>query len=124
MRYVITLLAIALLSFFLTLFLPWWLMPIVAYAIAAFTGLRPGRAFSAGFFAILLLWAVLLLRADFNNGGLLSQRMGGLFHLPYRYLFLAVNILFGALIGGLAAWSGALVRRALLRPEAHKLRSV
>lgn len=113
MRYWLTLLAIALLSFAFTWFLPWWLMPVTAYAIAGFMGLRPGRAFSAGFLAIFLLWLVVLLLADFGNEGLLSRRMAGVFFLPHRFLFLAVNVLLGGLIGGLAAWSGALTGRAV-----------
>ena len=113
MRYWLTLLSIALLSFLFTWLLPWWLMPVTAYLLACFTGLRPGRAFSAGFLAIALLWLVVLLSADFSNQGLLSSRMAGLFFLPHRFLFLAVNVLVGGLIGGLAAWSGALTRRAV-----------
>lgn len=115
MRYLITLFSIAVLSFLFTWFLPWWLMPVTAYALAFFMGLKPGRAFSAGFLAIFILWLLLLLSADLGNGGRLSQRMSGLFFLPHRYLFLLVNVLLGGLIGGLAAWSGALTRRAVIR---------
>lgn len=111
MRYFLALFSIAIISFLLTLFLPWWLMPVTAYLVAFFIGLRPGRAFSAGFLGIALLWLLLLVVTDISNHGLLSKRMAGVFFLPHRFLFLAVNILVGGLIGGLAAWSGALLRR-------------
>ena len=105
-------LLIALLSWGAAFVLPWWVMAVVAFGVALALRLSPGRAFLAGFIAIALLWAGLLLYADWRNDGLLAGRMAMVFSLPGRGFFLLVNMVVGALVGGLGAWCGGLMRRA------------
>jgi hypothetical protein len=94
-------------------FLPWWSLAVVAFGVTFGMRLRGGRGFLAGFLAILLLWAGWALWWDIPNGQILSSRMAALFKLPGSFLFLIVTAVIGGLVGGMAGWSGALVRRAV-----------
>ncbi|MFN4249127.1 MAG: hypothetical protein ACK4EY_15475 [Flavipsychrobacter sp.] len=73
----------------------------------------PGRrAFGAGFLGVAFLWLVLILIKDIPNHHILSSCMAGLLGLPNSALFILVNVLLGGLIGGLSAWSGAVLNKA------------
>lgn len=95
-------------------FFPWWTIAVVAFVIAFFAGLRPGKAFLSGFTAIGLLWLAWALWADLANDHILSGKMAVLFNLPNYILFILVTTLVGAVGGGLAAWSGALMKKAFV----------
>ena len=112
MRFLLAILLIAAGAALAEYFLPWWTLAVVAFLVASFIVMHPGKAFLAGFLAIALLWAGWALWWDVPNQHILSGRMARLFQLPVPALFLVVTALVGGLLGGLAAWSGALVRRA------------
>jgi len=95
-------------------FFPWWTIAVVAFIIAFIAGLRPGKSFLSGFVSIGLLWLAWALWADVANDHILSIKMAALFKLPNYILFIAVTTLVGALVGGLAAWSGGLMKRAVM----------
>lgn len=119
MRFLLTILLIAAGAALAEYFLPWWSLAVVAFLVALLIVLRPGKAFLAGFLAIALLWAGWALFRDLPNHQILSARMARLFGLPHSALYLVVTALVGGLVGGLAAWSGALVRQAFARPAAR-----
>jgi hypothetical protein len=108
MRFLITLLLIAALSAVAQLLLPWWTIAVIAFTVALFSGLRPGRAFGAGFFGISIFWLIAILLRDIPNDHILSARMAILFRVGSYPVFILVTVLVGGLLGGLAAWSGAL----------------
>jgi hypothetical protein len=60
-----------------------------------------------------LLWLGWALWADMANDHILSSKMAALFKLPNYILFIVVTVFVGALVGGLSALSGALVKRAV-----------
>ena len=99
-------------------FLPWWVIAVVPFLVAVVLVQRPGNGFVSGFFAVGLLWAILILKTDAANEQLLSTRMAQLFGLSHG-LFLLVNIFLGALVGGLSGWSGACMNK-LRRAKDHK----
>lgn len=96
-------------------FFPWWTMAVVAFIIAFIAGMRPGKAFLSGFLAIAILWLGWSLWTDIANDHILSGKMAVLFHLPNYILFIVVTTFIGALVGGLAAWSGALMKKIFIR---------
>jgi len=116
MRLLIAVILIALLSFVAEYFFPWWTIALVAFAVVLLFRLNSGRAFLAGFLGIFLLWLCVALIRDSANSHILSVRMAELFHLPGSMIFMAVTALIGAIVGGLAGWSGAVFRKNLL-PE-------
>jgi hypothetical protein len=111
MRFIISILLIAILAAVATYFFAWWSVAIVCFIITLIAGLKPGKAFLAGFFGIGVFWLIAAVGHDIPNEHILSQRMAVLFKLPHYSLFILVTVLIGALVGGLAGWSGGLARK-------------
>lgn len=111
MRFILTVLLIALLSYIAGLYLPWWSIAPVAFLVALFIRQTPGKSFLAGFTGIFLLWLILALWIDAANESLLSQKIAQLFPLGGSSIALiVVTALVGALVGGFAAVSGSFLR--------------
>jgi hypothetical protein len=111
MRQLISILIITILSVVATSFLPWWLIAVIAFLAVAFV--RPPKPFLAGFFGIALFWLIAILVQDVRNEYILSQRIAEVFSLPHVSILIIVNVLLGGLIGGLAGWSAAAMRKLL-----------
>lgn len=109
MRLLASILLIALVSFIATSFLPWWMIAVVCFLVTFFFRLNSGKAFLAGFAGIFLLWLLVALFKDMANNHILSSRMAQLLSLPSPLLFLLISAVIGGIVGGLAAWSGAVV---------------
>ena len=110
MRFLATILVTALLAWLASWLVGWWMLAVIPFIMAIFTGQKPGRAFISGMLSIALFWAVVLLIVDARNEYLLSSRMAALFGLAHP-VFILVNILLGGLVGGLGGWSGACLAR-------------
>lgn len=110
----ISILIIALLSVIAQLILPWWSVAIVAFGVAYFRSETAGQSFWAGAIGIGLVWQIYVLVIHIRNAGVLTGRISQLFFkADMPILLLEVSVLIGALIGGLAAYSGYLCRRAV-----------
>lgn len=94
--------------------LPWWGMAaVVPFAVAAWRSKSAGGAFGAGFLAVGLLWLLVAFWKSNVNDGVLAGRMAGVLPLGgSAALLLALTVLPGGLVGGIAAWAGYLGRRA------------
>jgi hypothetical protein len=89
--------------------LPWWSCAVVSFLVSLLMRQGGGRSFFMGFLGVGLLWFIAAMLHDMGNEHILSTRMATLFKLPGHGLFLLVTVMVGALIGGLAAWAGALL---------------
>ena len=98
--------------------MPWWMPAVLCFVVALNFKLTSGKAFLAGFVAVFLLWLSVALFKDYQNEHILSERMATLFKLNNRYLFLSVAALLGGIVGGFAALSAALLRKAFVRMDA------
>ncbi|MGB8192543.1 MAG: hypothetical protein WCF67_11525, partial [Chitinophagaceae bacterium] len=78
MKFLISILLIALLSFTIGLYLPWWSLALVAFVVAALIHQRAGKAFLSGFLALFLLWGILAFIIDQQNQHILSQKVAQL----------------------------------------------
>lgn len=116
MRQLITIIITALLAWLASYSFTWWMVAVIPFLIAVVWQLKPGWAFLNGFLSIGLLWLYLILNTDIANEQMLSQRMSQLFGLGYAP-FTAVNILLGALVGGLGGWSGASMWKIFKKKE-------
>ena len=92
--------------------LPWWAAAIIAFLAATYWGKRPAQVFLAGFAALFIAWVILALIKTIPNENILATRVAHLFHLPAWILLLVVTALIGGLVGGMAALSGVLVKKA------------
>jgi hypothetical protein len=110
---IILFLLIALLSFLLQLFLPWWIIAIVAFGAALWRATTGGNAFWSGFLAIVLVWMLMATVIHVRTGGILTERVAALFSLPASFLLIIVTALVGGLVGGMAALSGYYVRQLI-----------
>jgi hypothetical protein len=114
MKTLFNIVAIAVLSFVAGSILPWWSVAAVSFVVTLLAGLRPKQGFVAGFFGTGLCWLTVAFFRDMANDHILSTRMAAIFHLPYTPLFLIVSVFIGALIGGLFAWSAALIKSSFV----------
>ncbi len=110
MKFLLSVILIALLAMGAEHFLPWWSVAVVSFLVSVLISQKPGRAFLSGFCGIGIFWLITALRHDVANDHILSTRMAALFHLPNYGLFIGVTVLIGGLVGGLSAWAGALMR--------------
>lgn len=115
MRFVSAILFTALLAGIGSWFFQWWMIAVAAFVIMLIIELKPGKGFLAGFLGIAFLWLTIILLKDGSNQHILSGRMAKLFGLPNSFLFVIVNVFLGALVGGMAGWSGVLVRKIFRR---------
>lgn len=106
-------LLILILTFICSYFLPWWFAAVIVFGVAFFMSQKPGITFLAGFAAIFIAWAVLALLKSIPNDNMLAGRVAHLFQLPNWILLLLVTCIVGGLVGGMAALSGALLKKVV-----------
>lgn len=101
-------LLIAVLSLLLQLFLPWWIIAVVAFGLAFWMAKGSIHAFWTGFAAIFVLWIVTSLFRSIPNEHILANRVGEMLMLPHwKYNWIIVLLITG-IVGGLAAGFSAL----------------
>lgn len=106
---------IALISWALSLFLPWWSFAFPALLIPFLFKLKPGVAFLSASLGVALLWLSFIIKADIANGSILSERMAMLFGLKSSFLIIITSILPGVVLSGIFGLSGAGIRRSFSR---------
>lgn len=112
MKFIVSILLIALLSFVSGLYFPWWGIALAAFIVSAFIPLRPGLAFLAGFLALFLLWGLLAWGIDVGNVSILSKKVSRILPLDgSSFLLILVTALVGALVGGGAALTGSFIKK-------------
>ncbi len=108
---------ILILSFASGYFLPWWAVTIAAFISAFFIGKTSGQSFWSGFTAVFISWIILALFKSLPNDNLLAKRVAVLFQLPNWLLLLLITGITGGLVGGIAALSGVVVKRAFIEDK-------
>ena len=107
MKFVVSILLIALLSFAAGLYFPWWSIAIAAFVVALLIVLRPFWSFVAGFIAVFVLWLLIVMRISGANDGILAHRIAILIGVGETALmFIAAFI--GGIVSGLGALTGSL----------------
>lgn len=113
MKFFVSLILTALLSFAACLYLPWWSIAITAFVVAAFIPQRPWAAFFSGFFGILILWLVLSFWISNANGHVLAHKVSMLIlKMDNIAVLMLLTALIGALVAGFGALTGSFVRKA------------
>jgi len=108
MKFIISLLLTALLSFTAGLYLDWWSIAPAAFIISLCIRQTPGKAFLTGFLALFLLWGGLAWTIDSRNESVLSHRIAQLLGLGgSSFVMILLTALIGALVAGLASLAGS-----------------
>jgi len=92
-------------------FLPWW--RVLVFGLLGgllFAGGLKKWVFLAGFFGGMFLWGLHASYLSGLNGGILGERIGGLFGGIGATGAIVLTAVLGGLYGGLGAWTGKLVR--------------
>lgn len=110
-------LIILILSLLSGFILPWWAIAIIAFFAALFTGKSSGKSFGAGFLSVAIAWIILMLIKSIPNKNVLANRVSALFHLPGWFWIILVTAIIGGLVGGFAAMSGFLFKKAFAKTE-------
>lgn len=96
------------------LFLPWWIITPLCFALAAWRGRTGGQAWLAGFAGVGLGWLGLAGWLHIRTDGILSNRVAQLLPLGgHGWALVLVTAVLGGLVGGFAALAGAWVRLAV-----------
>lgn len=112
MKFFVSLVLTALLSFAGALFLPWWIIAVAAFIVAAFIPQKALMSFVTGFVALFILWGVQAFIIDTNNNHLLATKVANLLPLGGSYIVLIlVTAFLGGLVAGMAALTASFLRR-------------
>ncbi len=116
MKFLISVLLTALLSFAACLFLPWWVIAVTGFMVAFAIPQKAGIAFLTGFIALFFLWAGLSFWISAANNHLLAHKISLLFiKADNPILLIAITGLIGGLVGGFGGLTGRLSRRLFTR---------
>jgi len=111
MKFLISIILIALLSFAVGLYLPWWSLALVAFLVAILIHQRAGKSFLTGFLALFFLWGIMAFVIDQQNQQILSAKVSQMLPLGGSGIALIlVTGLIGGLVAGFAAMSGSYLR--------------
>lgn len=112
-QYLLEIALILVLSYGASLYLPWWIIAIVA-AIVSFLFNAKTFSFITGFVAIALLWGSMAFLLSAGNDHILATKMAGILN-PDGAIgaigVVVVTALIGGFVGGMGAWTGQLGRR-------------
>jgi hypothetical protein len=101
----------AALGFVAHLYFPFWVIAPVAGLIGLlFRYENSAASYAAGFVSCSLLWGGYATYLDTANTGLLSLKMGELFHVGGSYLGYLTGLV-GGVLGGFGAMTGTLLRK-------------
>lgn len=115
MKFSISVLLTALLSFVACLYLPWWTIALMALLVAVFIPQSPLRSFLAGFTALLLLWGILSFAMSSENGHMLAKRIGLIvLKSPNPFLLILLTAFLGAIVAGFGALTGGYLRKLIV----------
>lgn len=104
MKLILSVIIIAILSFIIGRFAPWWSIAFVAFFVSSWIRQKPFNAFLSGFLGVFLMWATVAAFINVANGSILANRIGGLFGIGENpVLLIIIGSFVGGLVGGFAA---------------------
>ena len=112
MKFLVAIILTSLLAFVAGLYLPWWSIAVAAFIVSALIHQKPWKSMLAGALGLFLLWGLLAIWIDSKNQGILSARISLILPLGgSTFLLILVTAFVGALVAGLAALSGAYLKK-------------
>ena len=112
MKFIVSIILIALLSVAACLYLPWWMIAVAAFLVTALIPQKPGQSFLTGFISLFLLWGSLAWYISISNNNLLAHKISLLIlKTDSPFVLIIATALIGALVAGFGALSGSYLRR-------------
>lgn len=112
MKFISSILLIALLSLVAGLYLRFWALIPAAFLVSALIPQSPGKSFLSGFLAVCILWGCLALYLDATNNYILGDRMSQMiFKVPNSMLMVGLSSLIGGLVGGMSALTASFIHQ-------------
>jgi len=112
MKFIVATILTSLLAFAAGLYLPWWSIAIAAFIVSTLIHQKPWKSMLSGALGLFLLWGLLAIWIDSKNQGILSARISELLPLGgSAFLLILITAFVGALVAGLAALSGAYLKK-------------
>lgn len=110
MKFLLSFILIALLSFLGGIYFPWWVVAITAFLVTLLLRPAPFPGFASGFLAVFFLWGTLAWLISSKNEHLLAHKISLLIIKSDSPIMLVVlSALIGAIVAGFAALTGSLV---------------
>jgi hypothetical protein len=114
-KFLVASLLTALLSYITALFLPWWIIALVSFVVAAAIPQKPLLAFLSAAIALFLLWGMQSFIIDKNNNHILASRVADLIiHHRSSILIIFITATIGAVVSGMGGMTGSLLRRIVI----------
>lgn len=95
------------------LYLPWWIVAVIAVAVGYQFDNTPGASFIAGFLGVAALWLGYAFWIDQQTGALLTEKIAQLFPGKSVAVIYTLTALAGGVAGGLGGLAGAWVKNAM-----------
>ncbi len=120
MKFIISLLLTALLSFVACLYLPWWSIAIVAFIVAVLIPQSPGLSFLAGFLSLFLLWGSLSFWISNPNHHILAHKVSLLIlKIDNPFLLMLATAIIGGIVAGFASLTSSFLRKKKIASPAY-----
>ena len=124
MKFLVSILLIAILSFLAGIYLPWWSIAVVALIVILVIPQKPVMAFLAGFLALFILWSSMAFFISTKNENILAHKISMIiFKTDSPTSLILLTGLIGALVAGFAALAGSYLREAqrpVRSPRPHR----
>jgi hypothetical protein len=108
---------IIILSLALQLFLPWWIIIVISFAVCGIIGKTGKLSFWQPFLAILVLWTCMALYKSVPNHHVLANRVAEMVGVKIWPLILAITVFFGGLAAGISGLCGHHFRKAIIQAK-------
>lgn len=109
----IVFLIVLLASLLLQLFLPWWVIVIIAFLASAILGKTGKQSLWAPFLAILVLWTAVVVFKTTRNDYILVNRVAEMLALKSSWLVMLITVVLGSFAAAIAGFCGYHFRKAL-----------
>lgn len=111
MKFVVSFLLMAFVSYAAGFYFPWWSIAIVVFIIAVIIPQKPLKTFLCAFFSLFFLWSGLSYFISRNNENILAHKLSLLvFNFDSPVILLIFTGLIGGLVAGFAGLAGSYLR--------------
>lgn len=117
MKLIVRLILIVALTWFLSFYLPWWIVIVVSFLVGLVIDGSGFNAFISGFLGAGLLWLIYSWYLDIQTNSILSSKLVELFPFDDKILLIIMSGLIGGLCGGFGAVTGNSFRKMFVKTK-------